>query len=134
VATSITFTGNVSVDFPTGPGVFIATDSRTGACRGLFKIDWHEHDDHPTEGITGPHSYLKFVKRKFVHPDHADELTVPKPVIAFADVFFPHGSDPFDATSPIVSDPTGWNIYDIRFAYDAASDTAFFGEARDSST
>ncbi len=23
---------------------------------------------------------------------------------------------------------TGWNVFDIRFAYDAASDTAFFGE------
>jgi hypothetical protein len=41
VATSITFTGNVSVDFPTGPGVFIATDSRTGACSDQLKIDWH---------------------------------------------------------------------------------------------
>ena len=24
--------------------------------------------------------------------------------------------------------PTGWNAYDVRFAYDAASDTAYFGE------
>jgi hypothetical protein len=35
-----------------------------------------------------------------------------------SDVFFSH-----DATL----DPTGWNIVDIRFAYDQATDTGYFG-------
>ena len=38
---------------------------------------------------------------------------------SIADAFFPAGG---------VLSPTGWNIVDIRFAYDAVSDTAYFGE------
>jgi hypothetical protein len=60
----ITFTGNVPLDFPSGPGVFITLDS-------------------------------------------------------VGDVAFTQGN---------TSGPTGWDIVDVRFAYDAASDTAYFGE------
>lgn len=45
-----------------------------------------------------------------------------------SDVFFTHASAPTDPYSPIVLDETGWNIYDVRFAYDNASDTAYFGK------
>ncbi len=69
----IQFTGHVDVDFPAGPGVFVATD----------------------------------------------ELN---------DVFFPHNSIPTDPYSPSVNDPTGWNIMDVRFAYDYDTDTAYFGK------
>ncbi len=50
---------------------------------------------------------------------------------------FPAGSGVFiaaDATNDVfftnggVLNPTGWNIHDVRFAYDAASDTAYFGK------
>lgn len=49
---------------------------------------------------------------------------------------FPSGSGVFiaaDATNDVfftnggVLNPTGWNIHDVRFAYDAVSDTAYFG-------
>ena len=47
---------------------------------------------------------------------------------ATSDVFFTHAKNPTDPYSPIVNDQTGWNIYDVRFAYDGASDTAFVGK------
>jgi hypothetical protein len=72
-ALQVQFTGRVDVDFPAGPGVFVATD-----------------------GVN--------------------------------DVFFPHNAVPSDPYSASVNDPTGWNIMDVRFAYDIASDTAYFGE------
>jgi len=42
------------------------------------------------------------------------------------DIVFRHPplGDPYGAQ---VSDPSGWNIYDVRFAYDAVLDTAYFG-------
>lgn len=43
------------------------------------------------------------------------------------DVFFPHLLVPTDPYSPSVNDPTGFNLYDVRFAYDASTDTAYFG-------
>ena len=43
------------------------------------------------------------------------------------DIVFRHPplGDPYGAQ---VSDPSGWNIYDVRFAYDKVSDTGYFGE------
>lgn len=35
-----------------------------------------------------------------------------------------------DPYTPIVQSPTGWNINDVRFAYDLASDTGYFGELK----
>jgi hypothetical protein len=63
-AAAVTFTGNVPLDFPSGPGVFIATD-------GMGDVGF------PSNGVFGP---------------------------------------------------TGWDIHDVRFAYDAATDTAYLGE------
>ena len=36
-------------------------------------------------------------------------------------------SDTFFANNGVLG-PTGWNIIDVRFAYDAVSDTGYFGE------
>ena len=72
-ALQVQFTGRVDVDFPVGPGVFVATD-------------------------------------------------------ATSDVSFPHPASPLDPYGPRVDDPTGWNINDVRFAYDSVTDTAYFGK------
>ncbi len=37
------------------------------------------------------------------------------------DVFFPHGVVPSDPYSPVVNDPTGWNIFDVRCVLDTGS-------------
>jgi hypothetical protein len=46
---------------------------------------------------------------------------------ATQDVFFTHGTVASDPYSPVVNDPSGWNIYDVRFSYDALTDTGFIG-------
>ncbi len=44
-----------------------------------------------------------------------------------SDVAFLHSANVLDPYSESVNAPTGWNMIDVRFAYDSASDTAFFG-------
>jgi hypothetical protein len=50
-------------------------------------------------------------------------------------VDFPIGPGVFqavDAVGDVASNfPTGWDITDVRFAYDLASDTAYFGECKE---
>jgi hypothetical protein len=77
----IVFTGDIEVDFPAGPGVFVV--SPTSRVSGLSR------EVGATTGARGPHA-------------------VP--------------GQPSDS---------GWTVYDIRFAYDSVSDTAYFGKCPD---